>query len=510
MAGLVRMVKNLGAAMTGRALTIVPQVILPPIFAYRYSTGMFGEWGVLSGAVGALSFLNFGVQTYMNQDLAVRYNRGELEGYRQRQSTAVRLLLGIVITASILGLSVFFMPIDHWLRLDLGRFPSQLTIYFMGLQVLTTILLGYITGIYLGVQLAHRGAMWSNLNTALMAAFLLLGVIFKLSFPILAASQILAFLITAPVVLIDLKRKAPDLFPRLDFWSTQIAREILAPSGYFGLISMSTFLTYQVPLVILQRALGPVAVASFIIMRTLFSMCRQILAMFSQAMSTEITTLFARRDHPGLLRLYDYSERLLFFIIPLANTTTLMLAPVLVKVWMRKSPELFSPWPYVLAAAISMAISLKEHKYYFQAATNTHEDLARIMFFSYLAMAPLATVAVHYYGVVGFLWVWLFIELIQVTRITWLNVRLFEDPHQGATKLDFINIRRLIYICVISLVVSLLTLVRTASQPMAIQIATAAAFTLVTFAAAFPLFRMKDVVTQLATRFKVRIPGFSS
>ncbi len=504
MAGLERMAKNLAAAMTGRVLSIIPQVILPPIFAFRYSTGKFGEWGVLSGAVGALAILNFGVQTYMNQDLAVRYNRGETEGFHHRQSTAIRLLMGIVATAAILGLVVFLLPVDRWLRLDLGRAASQFTLYLMGLQILFNMLFGYVSGIYLGVQLAHRGFMWTILNSLLMAVFLIVAVFFKLPFPLLAASQLLAFVITWPIILIDLKRKAPDLFPRLDYWSTQTAREILAPSGYFGLISMSTFLTYQIPLVILQRALGPVAVAAFIIMRTLFSMCRQILGMFSQSMSTEITTLYARRDNPGLLRLYDYSERLLFFIIPLANTSTLMLAPVLVRVWMGKRAGLFSPWPYVLAAAISMAISLKEHKYYFQSSTNTHESLARIMFFSYLAMAPISVVAVHFYGVVGFLCVWLAVELIQVTRITWLNVRLFAGPDFGLEKLDFINIRRLIYICAISLAASLFTLIRTSNLPISTQILTAAAFTFVTIAAAFPLFRMKAVFTQLSTRLKSR------
>ena len=92
-----RILKNLGAMFTGRLLTVVQQVIIPPIFIHRYSTAQFGEWGVLSGAVAALAMLNFGVQTYMNQDLAVRYAKGDLTDYHIRQSTALRLLLGVVL-----------------------------------------------------------------------------------------------------------------------------------------------------------------------------------------------------------------------------------------------------------------------------------------------------------------------------------------------------------------------------------------------------------------------------
>src|SRR5882757_2052367 len=104
MAGFTRILKNLGAMFTGRLLTVVQQVIMPPVFIARYSTASFGEWGVLSGAVAALGMLNFGVQTYMNQDLAVRFNRGDMDDYHIRQSTALRLLLGIIFVALLLCL----------------------------------------------------------------------------------------------------------------------------------------------------------------------------------------------------------------------------------------------------------------------------------------------------------------------------------------------------------------------------------------------------------------------
>src|SRR5579864_1916619 len=116
MAGFNRILKNFGAMFTGRLLSVIQQVIVPPIFAARYSLGHFGEWGVLSGAVAAIGMLNFGVQTYMNQDLAIRYNRGDITDYKVRQSTALRLLLGAILTAAALGLVIFLLPrhaVDH-------------------------------------------------------------------------------------------------------------------------------------------------------------------------------------------------------------------------------------------------------------------------------------------------------------------------------------------------------------------------------------------------------------
>ncbi len=501
MAVFTRILKNLGAMFTGRLLTIVQQVIIPPIFIHRYSTAQFGEWGVLSGAVAALAILNFGVQTYMNQDLAVRYAKGELEGYHVRQSTALRLLLGVVLIAAVLSLILFAVPLDTILKLDIGRRAAQLTAYLLAIQVLLSFLNGYLAGIFMGVALAHRGAYWNNFQ-ALLTALILLGCVsLHLPFPVLAGVQIITMCISILAVLIDIRRTSPEIFPTLRYWDSAAVKEILKPSGYFGLLTICTFLAYQAPLLVIQRILGPVAVAGFIVMRLVFSMCRQILAMFTQSMSAEITNLFGRDDWISLSRLYDYSERFIFFLIPLVNTAVLLASPVLITLWMHKRVELFSPYPYMLSAAISMVISLKEHKFQFQFSTNTHEELARIMFFSYLGMTVLSIAAVHFLGVVGFLWTWLAVEILQIARIVRLNMKLFAQFE----RLELKYLRRLSVICICSLVISLALLKRTATFPITWQIALSLLSAAILTALCWPLFGVSDVLRKMSAQFSRKL-----
>ncbi len=493
MAGFQRILKNLGAMFTGRLLTIIQQVIIPPIFIHRYSTAQFGEWGVLSGAVAALGMLNFGVQTYMNQDLAVRYNRGEAGGYQVRQSTALRLLGSVVLCAMALSLVIFALPIDSMLKLDIGRRATQLTAYLLACQVLLNILFGYFTGIYMGVARAHRGAYWSNFQAFLSALLLLLCVSMRMPFPVLAGVMLFTMCLSIVCVLFDLRRTAPDLFPNIRYWDRSAVKEILRPSGYFGLIAVSTFLTYQAPLIVLQRVLGPVAVAGFIVMRLVFSMCRQMLSIFTQSMGAEITHLFGRDDWTALSRLYDYSERFVFFLIPLVNTGVLLLSPILITVWMHRRAELFSPYPYVLSAAISMVISLKEHKFQFQYSTNTHESLARTMFFSYVTMVVLSIGTVHFAGVAGFLWTWLAVETFQTVRILRLNMELFaHDP------LEFTYLRRLLTLCLVLLMVSLGLLQRTSTYPLLWQMGLAVTAGAIVAGLSWPLFGVGDVVKKMS------------
>jgi O-antigen/teichoic acid export membrane protein len=500
MAGFKRILKNFGAMFTGRLLSVVQQVIVPPIFAARYSLGQFGEWGVLSSAVAALGMLNFGVQTYMNQDLAMRYSGGDAEGYRVRQSTALRLLLGVVFTAAFLCLSLFFLPLDRWLRLDIGSRATQWTAYLLACQILCNIMFGYFSGIFMGVSLAHRGAHWNNIQALLSSLCLLLAVCLHLPFPVLAAVVLASMMLSTVAILIDLRRIAPDLFPSMRYWDGAVVGSILKPSGFFGLIGMSTFLTYQAPLVVLQRFLGPVAVAGFILMRLLFSMCRQILSMFTQSMGAEITVLFGRRDWSALRVLYNYSERFIFFLIPIVNTGVLLLAPVLITVWMHKKAELFSPYPYVLSAAISMVVSLKEHKLQFQYSTNTHERLSKIMFGSYITMVLASFVFVPRFGVVGFLWTWLMAETFQMAFIVRLNVEMFAHFE----RFEFTYLRRLIGVCVPALLLSLPLLHRTSMFSMPVQSAIAVGACVLVAGIDWQLFRVREVMHKIVGQFTSR------
>jgi O-antigen/teichoic acid export membrane protein len=507
-----RILKNLAALLTGRVVAVVQQVVVPPVFIARYGAAGFGEWGALSGAVAALGLLNFGVQTYMNQDLAVRYQSGETEGYRVRQSTALRLLLGGVAVAAVLCLAVFLLPFDTWLRLDISRTAAQWTLYLLALQILLSIPFGYLGGIFMGVGLAHRGAHWNNVRALTSSLALLLGVVLHVRFAILAAGQLACLAACVVGVLIDLRRTAPQVYPTLHGWDGAAVGEILHGSGYFGLIMMSTFLTYEAPLLVLQRIVGPVAVAGFILMRTIFSVARQVLGIITQSMGAEITNLYGRRDWPALARLFASSERLVLWLISAVNLGVLMGSPVLITLWLhrRGSPQgvssLFAVTPYVLSAALSMVISLKEHKFIFQFSTNTHVDLARTMFWSYVAMVAVSVGTVHVAGVTGFLWTWLAVESLQTVRLMTLNRRLFAGvaapglvaPVVSATDRGYVT--RLVVLCAAGLAAAVALLPRTSTLGLGTQAALAVGVSVLVAVLGWRVFGMGAVAGMLRQR----------
>ena len=417
--------KNLGALLTSNAVSILTELVLPVIFIHRYGNELYAAWIALSAAVAYLGNLNFGVQTFVNQDLAVRYQRGERDTFHVQQSTALRILASIAGVAGLISCVVFVLPVERWLRLPLSHAATSWSLFFFAMQViLAEVLFGFFTGSFMIVGLAHRGTHWSNFQRFGSAILLVTLALLRLPLPVLAGAQTIWFLFCMAGVLIDLRKTAADIFPTLRYWDRASVRPILSKSGYFGMIVWSTFFCYQLPVILLQRISGPVVVVTFQLMRKIFGLGRQVLNGLTQSMGPEITGAFGRGEWDALAKLYTVSERIIFLLISLVNLPLLYLSPLLLLLWVHR-PGYFELLPYVLLCAVNTMLCVKEHKCQFQYSTNTHEKLARIMFLSYLFMALISYFAIHRYGLTGFLTTWLLIELLQTWLIVGLNQQLF-------------------------------------------------------------------------------------
>jgi O-antigen/teichoic acid export membrane protein len=475
MSGLRGIAKNLTANFGSHLVSVLQQVVLTPLFIKGYGAAGFGEWLTLSAAVSYLGTLDFGIQTFVNQDLTVRYHRGDMDGFHVQQSTALRMLLGIVTVVGAICTACLAMPIERWLRMDGSGLGPALdgavvreTVLVLALIVLTGIVFGFFTGQFLVLNRAHVGQYWTIARNTSMIVFAIPCLLLHASFLTIALAQLAGMLLCLIGTLITLFFTGRDIFPTLRFWDGSSVSHILGNSGYFGLIYASTLLCYQVPVLILARGVGPVEVAIFATTRTIFSMTRNVLNACTQAIGPEVTTLFAKQDWPQLSRLYDYSERGVFALIPIANVGVLLLGPLLAHVWLH-DPNMFRPGVYVLCAAVSIVMSAKEHKFLFQFSTNTHQELARFMFATYLLLVAGWFFLVPRFGIDGLLAGWLVAEVIQVLYIMRLNNRFFAHH-------EVLDVKYPIRLTLLSLLVlggTLFALPRTTQLPLLTQAALA-------------------------------------
>src|SRR6185437_16282427 len=114
---LGRISKLFAAQIVTQVISLLTQLLLPPIFLHSYGVGLYGEWLALSAAIGYLSTFNYGIQTYTYMQMTIHYNRGEVEECVHLQSGGLFILLMLFVSLAVLLCGIFLVPLDAWLHL---------------------------------------------------------------------------------------------------------------------------------------------------------------------------------------------------------------------------------------------------------------------------------------------------------------------------------------------------------------------------------------------------------
>ncbi|WP_150133097.1 lipopolysaccharide biosynthesis protein [Acidisarcina polymorpha] len=415
------------AFVTGQGVTVFSQLLIPPLFLHRSANGIvvYGEWITLSAAVSYFGSLNFGVQTYAANQMSIHRNRGELEECKRVQASALRLLQWMMLALLPIAGLIALLPVARWLHLrTIGGREAKLVLELFVAQIFALMVFSLFANSFMAVNRAHRGTNWNNGLRLASAAVLAVLIWRRASFASMAASQVSMTVLFGLLLMLDLHRTAPELVPSPRYASNEVMRGMLKPSWHFTVLSLTGFLTWQAPILLMQRVLGPAAVAVFALTRTVFTMSRQALAVASYSIGPEITSLVGRKDWKQLRRLYDLSERIVLLLVPTVSVATLLASPWLLAVWLHRR-SLYEPGLCMLMALTSAAMGIKEHKYQFQSSSNQHADLSKVLFLAYGAVLLVSAITMRYFGVLGFMIAWLVAETAQTIAIVRMNKKMF-------------------------------------------------------------------------------------
>lgn len=496
---VARLIKTGSSLVSGQGIQVVTQLLLPPLFLRHYGVSGYGQWIALSSAAQYLGTLNFGLHNYASNHATIAYNRGDVDEVNVIQATSFSILLALAGVVALLTLAVFLLPVSSLLHLTISSAAAAATVYLVGLNLLLRLIVGFLQNSFLVVGTLHRGNNWNNALSVVSLAFAAFCVYRNSSFVVIAASQLVATVLFTLILCFDLYLKARVAFPNLRYVRRSRVMDILRPSGYYGMLISATFLVYQLPMVIIQRILGPAPVVVFSITRTIYSMSRQIPNTVSSALAPEITELFGKRDWRGLTTLYTLSERLVFSLVPLVTLSTFLATPSLLAIWVHK-PELFNPAVCVFMTLISCSQNVREHKYQFQTSINHHIEMARLVFFSNIAMVLLSIPVIARFGVIGFLTLWFVTESIQLFYTVELNHKLFSS----FATLSYTPLIKVASVSIIGLAVAYWIETLIHPKPVFVQLACVAVFALTLLAVEYPLFGLGEVRRSLAARLSRR------
>jgi O-antigen/teichoic acid export membrane protein len=499
---LRRIFKMLMAQGANVCVIMVTQLVLPPVFLYAYGVARYGEWLVLSATIAYLTTLNFGVTTYASNELTMMRQRGDLKEYQRLQASTLAMILGMMCIGALVSALVAAVPLNTLLHLThVSRREASFTAFFLGMQIVAHLLGGYYNNLFMVVQESHRGTMWLFVRrfAGSMAAVPL--ALMHLSFATVAFGQFAATMLIALITVVDLRRRMKGQHLPLGLrganWAT--AKSTMKPSGMFGMIFMQSFLLFQVPVILLQRLLGPEIVVLFATSRTVLSIARQGLSIITIAIAPEITFSFGSGNRKKLLDIFHYSERVVFSVIPVANLGTFLFSPFLIVMWLHR-PRLFDMWTYALMALISGVMSMREHKQYFQFSTNTHRGLAYIVFWGNVLMIGVSIPMTMWLGMRGFMFTWLASESTQMALLYFENRKLFSsDP-----SISMVPVLKLGIFMAVALPPCMWLVNYTHRHSRMDQVSVAMAGTIVLFGASYWIFGLNLVRQRLFSRYAAR------
>lgn len=437
---ILRVFKTGSALGVGQILTALYQILLPPIFLHSYGIRTYADWLALSSGVTWLTSLDFGLQTFIGNQLSIEYFRGNLDRLRHMQSVALRITAGIVALAlAVISTIVLTVPINRVLSLNMARSTAAWIAFLLASQIFIAIVFGQLNGTLRAVGFPHRAESWSQVRSGMNVAFTWGLAFSKQPLWIIAVGQGVAFTIATFLSLADLRRLVPEAFPTLRYWDRATAKLILKPSLWFGSFTLNQFLLFESPILILNQFAGKGAVVMFSLCRTYFGMVRQPLNVIRFSLRPEVTRLVAHHSWDLLNRVYRTFISLNYSTALITAPFALAIAPIIVPIW-TKRPDLFDSRQYLAMAFASLMIVAKDCRLDLQHATNQHIRAAALCLSSYGAFAllgiPAAIAGRAALAPTFIALLWATTEFVQIVFVHRENKKLLPD----LTSRDFLSL----------------------------------------------------------------------
>ena len=497
---LRRIAKLFAAQNANQLVVILQQLLLPPAFLHVMGTARYGQWLALAAAISYLGTFNYGLQTYTVMQMTIHYNRGELEECKQVQSAGLRILLAAFLGAAVLLLGVFFLPITSWLRLSISPLSAHCTLYLLGMQIMSNMLFGFFSGSYMVFGEAHRGAHYGNLNQLLGMLAIVALVLMHEPFPVIAFGQLSVTLCMAAFLALESGQRCPDIKPSIRRWRKGALGSILKPSAQYMLLASSNLLAYQVPVLLMQRLLGPTIVVAYSVTRTVYSMSRRLLYLVTNSLSQEITIIYGQQDWPRLHRLYALSERVILLMTPPITFGSMLATPLLLQMWLHQG-VLFRPGICMTLGLTISILSIKEHKYQFQFSSNKVNEISWQTLLAYGLTSLISIPLMKPLGVQGYLLTWLLSETLQLFYLLHLNDRLFA----GQAKLDHKPVYIMLAVMAVCMCIFFWPILHIRSVPYLWQGVMAASTTIVLTGFCYWIFRVDELRNVLWNKFSSRM-----
>jgi len=323
------------AVFSGYVIARVGSLVLVPLFLRYWSANLYGEYLALFAMVNYLNTLNIGVHSATVNRLTQAYVKRNFDEYRRVQHSALAfyIVLAAIVTVVIAAV-VWFLPIPQWIGLQITtRSTATIVIILLTSYVLWAMPMRLIVSTY--QTLGNLARSYWILNIQQIAVASLSAVILVLSGGMrsIAILQVLSVLVIGSFVLVDLRRRFPEIIPGFSKASFAVLKELSSPSILFALLLVGNLIAYEGSILTISAVMGGLAVAVFSVSKSIIDVIRQGLYGISLSLCPDLARMEALGEFEKLRKVHR---------MVVAATSAITLAFV-ASVWY-EGPQIISVW----------------------------------------------------------------------------------------------------------------------------------------------------------------------
>jgi O-antigen/teichoic acid export membrane protein len=309
----------------GRLASSIVQLIQVPVFLHFWGVPLYGEWMIINSIPAYLSFSNIGFGNVAGNEMTMMVARNDREG-ALRVFQSCWWLIAIICAATILLLSgvLFYLPAARLLKLThISQYDTKWIIFYLGVSVLFGQLEQLLQSAY---RCIGRYPYGTSIKTLLsLAAFastmvaVILGCGARLTALVFATTNIIFTFVLCIMVRRDIS------WIEFGWGRASVAeiRRLARPAIAFMGFPLGNALNLQGTLLAVGYALGPVAVVTFGVARTVSRVALQMVQMVNTTFEPEMSIAFGAGN-------YELIRTLLRRACQLALLVAIAIVPIMI------------------------------------------------------------------------------------------------------------------------------------------------------------------------------------
>ena len=317
--------KSVLVSVVARFMNIGVTLLSMPIMLHRYGEESFGIWMTVTGIVGFLTFVDFGVGAGLQNKISKFCAVNKRSAARAYISTSYLFMGGMVLVMTVLGL-IFINLIPIGLLVKISDVESAklvvrvLSAVYVALMV--NVISGLVSRLLMGMQLTY-------ISSYLLMYGRILGLLFVFAsvnwgWPLVVVSALYAGapgivgIVYTPVFF----AKNADWIPRLEFFKFSVAKELVADGFLVVLAQLTAGLRMNMPVWVLASGVGLAAVSSFSTNQRVFTLFGILLSMGMQNLWPAYSDAYHKKDYKWIFlcmkRVWLLTSISFIFILPLS------------------------------------------------------------------------------------------------------------------------------------------------------------------------------------------------